>query len=69
MKLRLTIARIGKEATGILKQAFANSAFRAEMLDLVDKVFSTKYDSLAELSKASMMALICYFDLKSSRRL
>lgn len=52
----------------ILKQAFANSAFRAEMLDLVDKVFFTKYDSLAELSKASMMALICYFDLKSSRK-
>ena len=48
----------------ILKQAYAKSEHRIEMLDLVDEVFSQKYDSLAELSKASTMGLIHYFGLE-----
>lgn len=51
----------------MLKQAYADSEYRAEMLDLVDEVFSRKYDSLAELSKASLMALIRYFGLEDGR--
>lgn len=48
----------------ILKQAYAKSEHRNEMLDLVDDVFSQKYDSLAELSKASTMCLIHYLGLE-----
>ena len=51
----------------ILKQAYAMSAYKAEMFDLVDDVFSRKYDSLAELSKASMMSLVRYFGLEHGR--
>lgn len=51
----------------ILKQAYAKSEHKAEMLDLVDEVFSQRYDSLAELSKVSMMGLIRYFGLEDGR--
>ena len=50
-----------------LKQAYAKSEYRDEMLSLVDEVFSQSYDSLAELSKSSMMSLIRYFGLKDGR--
>ncbi|CAI8328548.1 MAG: Uncharacterised protein [Gammaproteobacteria bacterium] len=51
----------------ILRQAYAESEHRADMLDLVDCVFSHAYQSLAELSKASMMSLIRYFGLEEGR--
>jgi hypothetical protein len=51
----------------LLKQAYAKSEYRDEMLDLVDEVFSEKYANLAELSKASMMSLIRYFGLNDGR--
>jgi hypothetical protein len=51
----------------ILKQAYAKSEHKAQLLDLVDEVFSHRYDSLAELSKASMMSLIRYFGLQDCR--
>lgn len=51
----------------ILKQAYTKSAYKADMFDLVDDVFSRKYDSLAELSKASMMSLVRYFGLEHGR--
>lgn len=50
-----------------LKQAYAGSAFRSDMLDLVDEVFSRQYPSLAELSKASTMCLLRYFGLDHGR--
>jgi len=50
-----------------LKQAYAGSAFRADMLDLVDQVFSRQYESLAQLSKASTMSLLRYFHLEEGR--
>jgi hypothetical protein len=37
------------------------------MLDLIDDVFSRRYDNLADLSKASMMSLIRYFNLDKDR--
>ena len=51
----------------ILKQAYAKTEHKAEIFDLVDEVFSQRYDSLAELSKASMMSLIRYFGLEDGR--
>ena len=50
----------------ILKQAYAKSEHRTDMLDLVDEVFSQKYDSLAELSKSSTMVLIRYFGFEDA---
>jgi hypothetical protein len=50
-----------------LKQAYAKSEYRDEMLDLIDEVFSEKYDSLAQLSMASMMAQIRFFGLEDRR--
>lgn len=51
----------------ILKQAYAKAEYKTEMFDLVDDVFSRKYDSLAELSKASMMSMVRYFELEHGR--
>ena len=51
----------------ILKQAYAKSEHRTDVLDLVDEVFSKKYDNLAELSVASMMSLVRYFGLEHGR--
>ena len=50
-----------------LRQAYMTAPYKGEMLDLVDEVLSCEYDSLAELSKASMLALIEYFDLKTNK--
>jgi hypothetical protein len=45
-----------------LRQAYKTAPFYKEMLDLVDNVFSTNYESLAELSKSSTNTLIKYFE-------
>lgn len=50
-----------------LRQAYADAPFRFEMLNLVEKVLSQSYPSLAELSIASTMALARYFNLASGR--
>lgn len=44
-----------------LRQAYAKAPFRNEMLDLVSKVFSKKYDTIGELALSSTEALIRYF--------
>lgn len=50
-----------------LKHAYSNSSNKNEMLSLVESVFAEKYNSLAELSKASMMSLLSYFDLENKK--
>ncbi len=47
----------------LLRQSYAKAPYMAEMLKLVEEVFSQDYESLAELSKASTDALIDYFGL------
>jgi hypothetical protein len=46
-----------------LHQAYAGAPYRDEMIGIVDEVFSHDYELLADLTKASMLALIDYFDL------
>lgn len=53
---------------GLLRQAYAQAPYRKDMLDLVDEVFSSKYEILSELSIASTMALVTYFGMKSGRQ-
>lgn len=50
-----------------LKHAYAKSSYKSEMLDLVGEVFSHQHETLAELSKASMMSLVRYFGLEHGR--
>lgn len=52
-----------KSLTNTLQQAYAKSPYKHEMLSLVESVFCRQYDSLCELSMASMTALLDYFDL------
>jgi hypothetical protein len=44
-----------------LKQAYKNSPFCSDMLDLVDKVFSVNCATISDISCESMSALIEYF--------
>lgn len=44
-----------------LKQAYAAAPFKRDMLDVVDSVFSLPNKTLADLTQASMEALIRYF--------
>ena len=50
-----------------LRQTYAKAPYKREMLKLVDEVFSRQYETLADLSKASTMALIRYFGLENGR--
>lgn len=56
-----------KQHIGILRQAYRDAPFRDEMLDLVDSVIGCPAETLGEVSRASMLALADYFDLRSSR--
>jgi hypothetical protein len=47
----------------ILRQCYSKAPFCGEMLALVDEVFSVKSDTLADLSRESLLALVRYFDL------
>jgi len=49
-----------------LKQAYLKAPYRDEMLALVDEVFSKNYDTLAELSRESVLSLARYFHLTDS---
>lgn len=44
-----------------LKQAYKNSPFCSDMLDLVDKVYAGNYTTISDISCASTYALIEYF--------
>jgi hypothetical protein len=52
----------------ILRQACRQAPFRDEMLALVDSVFGRPFRTLADVSRASLLALVEYFDLRSNRR-
>ncbi len=50
----------------ILRLAYRNAPFQSEMLALVDGVFATPWTTLAELSRASTLALVAYFGIAPS---
>ena len=52
---------------GVLRQAYRDAPFRDEMLDLVDSVIGAPAETLGQVSRASILALAGYFDLRSSR--
>lgn len=51
----------------ILRQAYLKSPFCGDMLDLVDQVFAMPATTLADVSRASLMALADYFGLVGKR--
>jgi len=51
----------------VLLQAYRKAPFLKEMLALVDSVFELPVTTLAELSRASLLALVDYFDLRAGR--
>lgn len=56
-----------KNHMSTLKHAYSKANNRVEMLDLVEDVLFRQHRTVAELSKASMMSLICYFELDKER--
>lgn len=52
----------------VLKQAYANAPHYQEMLALVEKVFNQPINSLADVSRNSILALAEYFDLDQDTR-
>jgi hypothetical protein len=53
---------------GILQQAYSGAPFAKDMLGLVDGVFAGENRTLAEVTRASLLALVDYFGLRGSRR-
>ncbi len=51
----------------ILRQAYLKSPFLQDMLRVFDAAMSTPANSLAEVSRASIMALASYYDLTEGR--
>jgi hypothetical protein len=51
----------------ILRRAYDTSSFRDEMLSLVDRVFEKPAETLADVSRASLMELAAYFGLVDER--
>jgi hypothetical protein len=49
----------------VLRQAYLRAPFRQEMLAIVDSVFDRPLRTLAEVSRASLLALVEYFSLRS----
>ena len=47
----------------ILRQAYHDAPYKKEMLSIVDEVFCVKAEVLADISKASVMALVKYYEL------
>lgn len=47
----------------MLKQAYLKAPFREEVLALVDQVFAKEYETLADLSRESILSLANYFGL------
>ena len=50
-----------------LNHAYSKASYKDEMIDLVEKVFEKKYVNLAELSNASLMSLVQYFNLEKEK--
>lgn len=51
----------------ILRQAYRKTPFLQDMLDVFDAAISYPANSLAEISRSSIMALASYFDLTENR--
>jgi hypothetical protein len=51
----------------ILRQAYLHSPFLQDMLRVFDSAMTRPADSLADVSRASIMALATYFDLEEGR--
>lgn len=51
----------------VLWHAYRKAPYRTEMLDLVESVLSQEAECLGQVSRASLMALVDYFDLRSGR--
>ena len=54
-----------QEHRSLLCRAYGAAPFYRDLLQVVDDTFNTPTDSLAEVSRASMMTLVRYFDLDS----
>jgi hypothetical protein len=52
----------------VLRQAYFKAPFRDEMISLVDTVFSNGADTLADLSRGSMLALADYFNVGNTSK-
>lgn len=52
----------------VLKQAYRNAEFRDDMLSLVDQVYAQPATTLADISRASILALAEYFDINKTCR-
>lgn len=56
-----------KRHRDVLAQAYRRAPFLDDMLAIVDSVFERPIATLADVSRASLLALIDYFDLRSNR--
>jgi len=52
----------------MLKQAYLKAPCRDEMLDFVDQVFAKDYETLADLSRESILSLVNYFGLTEGKQ-
>jgi hypothetical protein len=51
----------------LLQQAFRKAPFRDDAFAIVDAVFAQHCENLSDVARASMLALIDYFDLRNNR--
>jgi hypothetical protein len=51
----------------MLRHAYARAPYRDDMLGLVSRVFDSPAQTLADISRASMLALVDYFGLRGGR--
>ena len=52
----------------LLRHAYSQAPHRDEMLDIVGRVFDAKAETLADIARASVLALVDYFDLREGRK-
>jgi hypothetical protein len=57
-----------KRHRDLLLEAYRNAPYVKEMMAVVEGVFEKPSRTLGEISRASLMALVDYFDLRASRR-
>jgi hypothetical protein len=52
----------------ILRQAYFKAPYRAQLLEVVDEVFSCEYRSLADLARMTILVLSEYFELAEKKK-
>lgn len=52
----------------LLKQSYVKAPYYKEMIALVEQVYATKYQTINEISQASLAVICEYFDLDKSRQ-